>query len=79
MRTACIPRGRFLLVVLFIGFHFPLIGCNDDSKTSGTMVERSEEDKAHLKTKIESYKGGAKSKTKGAIEKSGKEGASEKK
>jgi hypothetical protein len=35
-----------------------MVGCNDDSKTSGTMVQVSEEDKALLKAKRESYKGG---------------------
>jgi hypothetical protein len=46
-----------MLLILFICSHFPLIGC-DDGKTSGTMVERSEEDTAHLKSKINAYKGG---------------------
>jgi hypothetical protein len=58
MKTACFPRGRILILILFIGSHFPLIGCNDDSRTSGTMVERSEAAKAHLKSKLGSYKGG---------------------
>ena len=70
MRTLCFPRGRILLLVLFIGSHLPLVGCNDDSRTSGTMVEVSEETKAHRKAKVESYKGGApKSKAKGASQK----------
>ena len=47
-----------LLLILFIGSHLPLIGCNDTSRTSGTMVEVSEEEKAYLKSKRESYKGG---------------------
>jgi hypothetical protein len=58
MRVLCFPRGRILLLTLFIGSHLPLLGCNDESKTSGTMVQVSEEDKAHLKAKRESYKGG---------------------
>jgi hypothetical protein len=67
MSKACFPRGRVLLLVLFIGSHLPLIGCNDNSRTSGTMVEVSEEAKANMKAKKESYKGGPpKSKAKGA-------------
>jgi hypothetical protein len=56
MRIVCLPRGRILLLVLFIGCHIPLIGCNDESKTSGTMVQVSDEDKARLITKREKYK-----------------------
>jgi hypothetical protein len=44
--------------MLFIGSHLPLVGCSDDSRTSGTMVEVSEEFKAHLKDKRETYRGG---------------------
>jgi hypothetical protein len=63
MRTPRTLVVRILLIALFIGSHLPLIGCTDESKTSGTMVERSEEAKAHLKAKAEKYKGGpAKSK-----------------
>ena len=58
MRTACLLRGRMILLYVFIGSHLPLIGCTDDSKTSGTMVEVSEETKAHQKAKRGSYKGG---------------------
>jgi hypothetical protein len=64
MRRARFPHGRILLLVLFIGSDLPLIGCDDASKTSGTMVERSAEDTAHLKSKIDAYKGG-RSKDKG--------------
>jgi hypothetical protein len=58
MRRARFPHGRILVLLLFISSDLPLIGCDDASKTSGTMVERSEEDTAHLKSKIDSYKGG---------------------
>jgi hypothetical protein len=58
MRTARFLRGRNLLLVLFIGSNLPLTGCNDNSKTSGTMVEVSDEVKTHRKSKMESYKGG---------------------
>lgn len=53
-----LQRGRVLLLCLFIGSHLPMIGC-DDSKTSGTIVQESEEAKAFLKSKRESYKPGA--------------------
>lgn len=56
MRIVCLPRRRILLSMLFIGTHLPLIGCNDESKTSGTMVQVSDEDKARLITKREKYK-----------------------
>ena len=70
MRTARFLRGRILLLILFIGSHFPLAGCSDESRTSGTMVEVSDEAKAHLKSKSESYKGGppkAKAKSAGKV------------
>jgi hypothetical protein len=58
MRRPRFPQRRILLLILFVGSDLPLIGCDDGSKTSGTMVERSEEDMAHLKSKIDKYKGG---------------------
>jgi hypothetical protein len=58
MMTARFPRGRLLLVPLFLGSQLLLIGCGDDSKTSGTMRQVSEETKEHQKVKTESYKGG---------------------
>jgi hypothetical protein len=67
MTAARFPRGRFLLLVVFIGSQFPLTGCTDESRTSGTMVQVSEEAKANLKSKSEGYKGGpAKGKGKSA-------------
>ncbi len=59
-----------MLLILFIGSQFPLWGCSDPSRTSGTMVEQSEEAIAHRKAKADSYKGGppkAKTKGKGAV------------
>lgn len=65
MRWPCFPRGRIILLFLFLASHCSLIGCNDDSRTTGTMVEVSDEVKAHRKSKMESYKGGPpKAKTK---------------
>ena len=58
MTAARFPRGRFLLLIVFIGSHFPLTGCTDESRTSGTMVQVSEEAKANLKSKSQAYKGG---------------------
>jgi hypothetical protein len=58
MSTTCFPRGRILLLALFIGSHLSLTGCNDESRTTGTVVEVSEEFQAHTKSKLESYKGG---------------------
>jgi hypothetical protein len=58
MRTACFAPGRVLVILLFISSSLGLSGCNDESKTSGTMVQVSEEDKAFLKSKRETYRGG---------------------
>jgi hypothetical protein len=58
MTAARFPRGRFLLLIVFIGSQLPLTGCTDESRTSGTMVQVSEEAKANLKAKGEGYKGG---------------------
>ena len=63
MRTAGFPRGRILLLVLFIGAQFPMTGCTDDSRTTGTVVEVPEEYEAHTKAKLGSYKGGPPKKT----------------
>jgi hypothetical protein len=57
MKTARLRRGRVLLLSLFIGSHALLVGCNDDSKTSGTQVVESPEAVAHRKSKGEAYKG----------------------
>jgi len=48
-------RRRILLLNLFIGSHLPLAGCNDESKTSGTMVQVSEEAKQHIQSRRETY------------------------
>lgn len=56
MKTEYSPGGRIVLLFLLAIAHSLLIGCNDDSKTSGTMVKVSDEEKAYLKTKRESYK-----------------------
>jgi hypothetical protein len=58
MKSECSPHGRILLLVFFILSIIPLIGCNDNSKATGTMVEVSEETKAYRKSKIDAYKGG---------------------
>ncbi len=56
MRTTRSPRGRFLLLTIFLGSHLSLSGCGDDSKTSGTMVEVSEQAKKHIGGRREIYK-----------------------
>jgi hypothetical protein len=59
MSWAYFPRGSilvFALVAVTSGLVLP--GCSDDSKTSGTMVQVSDETKAHRKSRAESYKGG---------------------
>ena len=56
-----------LLLILFIGSQLSLLGCSDESRTSGTLVQESEKAKAHRKAKAASYKGGPpKSRAKGA-------------
>ena len=56
MKTSYFRRGRPALLALFIGSHLLLSGCNDDSKTSGTMVQPSEEAKAQLEGRRKLYK-----------------------
>jgi hypothetical protein len=58
MKREYFPRGRALLTLLFISSHLLVMGCNDDSKTTGTMVEVSDETKAHQAAKRGNYKGG---------------------
>jgi hypothetical protein len=59
MSTMRLQRARILLLCLFIGSHAPLIGCSDDSKTSGTQVVENPEAAAHRKAKGAAYKGGS--------------------
>ena len=58
MRTACGRRGRILVLIMFICSLLPMTGCNDESRTTGTVVEVSEEFEAHTKSKLGAYKGG---------------------
>ena len=58
MRTAWLLRGRILVLGMFIGSNALLVGCSDDSKTSGTQVAENPEAAAHRKAKGEAYKGG---------------------
>jgi hypothetical protein len=70
MRTAWLRRGRFVLLYVFIGSHTFSVGCNDDSRTSGTQVQEDPEAEAYRKTKVGKYKGGApKKQVKSAAEK----------
>jgi hypothetical protein len=67
MSRASFPRGSILVFSLVaFAFGLALPGCSDDSKTSGTMVQVSEETQAHRKARAETYKGGPpKAKAKG--------------
>jgi hypothetical protein len=56
MRAVGFRAPRALLLILFAASHLTIAGCGDDSKTSGTMVQVSEEEKAYLAAKRESYK-----------------------
>ena len=58
MKTEGSPRARILLLIVFIGSHLPILGCNDNSRSTGTMVEVSDETKAHREARRQSYKGG---------------------
>jgi len=60
MRNACSRTGRLLLLFLFCGSHLPLAGCSGDSRTSGTVVEVSEEAKKHIESRRDAYKEKAK-------------------
>ena len=64
MGTSRFRLGSGVLLGLLVGSFLTLTGCNDESRTSGTMVQVSEEAKAHLKAKMESYKGGPPKKAK---------------
>jgi hypothetical protein len=56
MRSLSLQPGRILLLVIFLFSHIQLVGCNDDSKTSGTVVPENPEAVAHRKAKAEVYK-----------------------
>ena len=58
MKMPSFASGRVLFLIVFVISHISLIGCADGSKTTGTQVERSDEAKARMKSKIESFKGG---------------------
>lgn len=61
MKTASSLCGRVLLLALFLGSHLSLTGCSDESKTSGTMVQVSDEAKKQIEDRRASYKAKAKS------------------
>ena len=67
MKTTRFSYARIWILLVFVGSQVPLCGCNDDSRTTGTMVQVSEERLAHWQAKAEAYKGGPpKAKTKDA-------------
>ena len=59
MRTVYAWPSRILLLVIFVFSHLSLAGCGDDSRTTGTMLQVGEDEKARLKAKVEKYKGGS--------------------
>jgi hypothetical protein len=56
MRSARFSSGRTLLLLIFIVSHLTLTGCNDDSKTTGTMLKETDEDRARIQAKLAKYK-----------------------
>ena len=73
MRAEYASAGRILLLVIFVFSHLTLAGCSDDSRTTGTMLQVSEDEKARLKAKVEKYKGGSPASKKAAAIKARKE------
>jgi hypothetical protein len=55
MRSARCSLGRTLLLLIFVS-HLTLSGCNDDSRTTGTMLKETDEDRARIQAKIAKYK-----------------------
>jgi hypothetical protein len=68
MRRICSPHGRILALLLFGGSWLPLSGCSDSSRTSGTVVQVSEEAKQALAAR----KGAYQKKSKAAAEQQSK-------
>jgi hypothetical protein len=56
MRSARSSLGRTLLLLIFVVSHLTLTGCNDDSRTTGTMLKETDEDRARIQAKIAKYK-----------------------
>jgi hypothetical protein len=66
MRRPCFAGGR-LFLALFIGIPFLVLGCSDVSRTTGTMVEQSDEEKAFRNKKVEVYQAKAKAKAEAKV------------
>ena len=65
MRRICLSPGRIFLLAIFVASHMGVAGCNDESRTTGTMVHVSAEEQARLENKAKNYKAGpAKSRAK---------------
>jgi hypothetical protein len=58
MKTAWLRRGPFVLLCMFIGSQVLFVGCNDESRTTGTLVQEDPAAEAYRKTKVGKYKGG---------------------
>jgi hypothetical protein len=56
MTTPGSLRMRALVLGLLIGSHFATSGCTDDSRTTGTVVQVTEQQKAQVKSMRKTYK-----------------------
>ena len=56
MRSARCSLGRALLLLIFGVSHLTQTGCNDDSRTTGTMLKETDEDRVRMQAKIAKYK-----------------------
>jgi hypothetical protein len=56
MTTPGLLPMRALVLGLLIGSHFATSGCTDDSRTTGTVVQVTEQQKAQVKSISATYK-----------------------
>ncbi len=56
MKAYSFHLARLILLCLFVVSHLLLVGCNDESKTTGTQVQLSDEAKAQLDGRKKLYK-----------------------
>ena len=53
MKPGFARLGYTVVLLLFVFSHVLVVGCNDPSRTTGTMLEDSEQAKEHRAQKIE--------------------------
>jgi hypothetical protein len=53
MKPGSARLGCTVILLLFIFSHVFVVGCNDPSRTTGTMLEESDQAKEHRGKKIE--------------------------